>query len=86
MAARHLAIKWAWVILPNSQSQDVQIASAGNNVYVSWWDRNATSNEPVLRASNDNGKTFGEKIMLTVNRWHETYFSWLDAKSILTDI
>jgi hypothetical protein len=51
----------------NAQSQDVQIAASGNNVYVSWWERNATSNEPVLRVSNDNGKTFGEKIMLSNN-------------------
>ena len=44
-----------------SDSQAVQIAALGNNVYVSWWERNATSNEPVLTVSNDNGKTFGEK-------------------------
>jgi hypothetical protein len=50
---------------PNSQSQDAQIAAAGNNVYVSWWERNATSNEPVLRVSNDNGKSFGHMIMLS---------------------
>ena len=50
---------------PNSDSQDVQIADAGNNVYVTWWERNQTSNEPVLRVSNDNGRTFGEKIMLS---------------------
>jgi hypothetical protein len=50
---------------PNSESQDAEIAAAGSNVYVSWWERNATSNEPVLRASNDNGKTFGEKITLS---------------------
>ena len=49
----------------NTQSQDVQIAASGNNVYVSWWERNATSNEPVLRVSNDNGKTFGQEIMLS---------------------
>ena len=49
---------------PNSQSQDVQIAAAANNVYVSWWERNATINEPVMRVSNDNGKTFGETIIL----------------------
>ena len=49
----------------NSDSQDAQIAAAGNNVYVSWWERNQTSNEPVLRVSNDNGKTFGEKIILS---------------------
>jgi hypothetical protein len=49
----------------NSESQDAQIAASDNNVYVSWWERNATSNEPVLRVSNDSGKTFGEKIMLS---------------------
>jgi phage tail sheath gpL-like len=49
----------------NSESQDVQIAAAVNNVYVTWWERNQTSNEPVLRISNDNGKTFGEMIMLS---------------------
>ncbi|HJT47896.1 MAG TPA: hypothetical protein VJ729_06900 [Nitrososphaeraceae archaeon] len=50
---------------PKSDSQDAEIAASGNNVYVTWWGRNATSNEPVLRVSNDNGKTFGEKIMLS---------------------
>jgi hypothetical protein len=48
-----------------SDSQDVQIAAAGNNVYITWWERNQTMNEPVMRVSNDNGKTFGEKIMLS---------------------
>jgi hypothetical protein len=47
-------------------SERPQIAAAGNNVYVTWWERaNLTSNEPVMRVSNDNGKTFGEKIMLS---------------------
>jgi hypothetical protein len=50
---------------PKTQSQDAEIAAAGSNVYVTWWERNQTSNEPVLRVSNDNGKTFGEKIMLS---------------------
>ena len=50
---------------PKSDSQDAQIAASGNNVYISWWDRNATTNEPVLRASNDNGKTFGPPFILT---------------------
>jgi hypothetical protein len=36
---------------PNSESQDVQIAASGNNLYISWWERNQTSNEPVLRVS-----------------------------------
>jgi hypothetical protein len=50
---------------PKSNSQDAEIAASGNNVYITWWERNATSNEPVLRVSNDNGKSFGEKIMLS---------------------
>jgi hypothetical protein len=50
----------------NSDSQDAQITASGSNVYVSWWERNQTSNEPVLRISNDNGKTFGQLIMLSV--------------------
>jgi hypothetical protein len=50
---------------PKSDSQDVQIAADGNNVYVTWWERNQTANEPVLRVSNDNGKTFGEKVILS---------------------
>ena len=51
----------------NSESQDVQISASASNVYVSWWERNATSNEPVMRVSNDNGKTFGDLIMLSSN-------------------
>jgi hypothetical protein len=50
---------------PNTESQDVEINASGNNVYVTWWERNQTSNEPVMRISNDNGKSFGEKIMLS---------------------
>ena len=36
-------------------------------MYVSWWEVNAKDriNEPVFRASNDNGMTFGEKMMLS---------------------
>ena len=43
---------------PKSDSQDVQIAAAGSNVYVTCWERNSTSNEPVMRISNDNGKSY----------------------------
>jgi hypothetical protein len=50
---------------PATDSINVEIAAAGSSVYVSWWERNSTNNEPVLRVSNDNGKTFGEKIMLS---------------------
>jgi hypothetical protein len=45
---------------PRVDSINPSIAASGNNVYVSWWERaNKTSNEPVLRISSDNGKTFG---------------------------
>lgn len=46
---------------PRVDSINPSIAASGNNVYVSWWERaNKTSNEPVLRISSDNGKTFGQ--------------------------
>ena len=45
-------------------SADSQIAAQGNNVYVTWWD-NKTGNWQVFsRASVDNGKTFGDAVML----------------------
>jgi hypothetical protein len=44
---------------PRVDSLDPSIAASGDNVYVSWWERNQTMNEPILRISNDNGKTFG---------------------------
>ena len=50
---------------PKSNLQYAQIAAAGSNVYVTWWERNQTMNEPVMRVSNNNGKTFGELIMLS---------------------
>ena len=49
---------------PKSDSQDAEIGASGNNVYVTWWERNQTMSEPVMRISNDNGKTFGQGIML----------------------
>ena len=43
----------------------MEINAAENNVYVTWCERaNATNNLPVMRVSNDNGKTFGQLIML----------------------
>jgi hypothetical protein len=50
---------------PNVDSINAEISAAENDVYVRWWERNQTSNEPVLIVSNDNGKTFGEMIMLS---------------------
>jgi hypothetical protein len=46
---------------------DAQIAASGDNVYVSWWERNQTANEPVMRVSDDNGKSFGSVLHLAGN-------------------
>ena len=52
---------------PKSTSDNAEIAASGNNVYVIWWEHNnhktLNDNEPVMKVSNDNGKSFGEKIM-----------------------
>ena len=48
-------------------SQDVEIAAEGDNIVVTWWERNATSNEPVIRISTDNGHTFGPLLKLAAN-------------------
>jgi hypothetical protein len=51
----------------DTESQDVEIAADGNNVIITWWERNATSNEPVARTSTDNGVTFGPLLKLSAN-------------------
>jgi hypothetical protein len=46
-------------------SADSQIAAAQNNsVYITWWDNKTGSWEVLSRASTDNGKTFGDAVML----------------------
>ena len=50
-----------------ADSDDAEIAASGDNVYVSWWERNETSDTPVARVSNDNGATFGPILMLATN-------------------
>jgi hypothetical protein len=50
-----------------AESQDVEIAGDGDNVIITWWERNATSNEPVVRMSTDNGATFGPLLKLAAN-------------------
>ncbi|MGV8107150.1 MAG: hypothetical protein ACP5OH_05210, partial [Nitrososphaerota archaeon] len=49
---------------PNSDSVDVEISADEGRVAVSWWEGNQTLNEPVIRISNDNGKTFGPVLKL----------------------
>ena len=50
-----------------ADSQDAEISASGNKVYVTWWERNQTSEEPVLRVSNNNGGTFGPMLRLASN-------------------
>jgi hypothetical protein len=50
-----------------AESQDVQIAADDNNVIVTWWERNSTSNEPVIAISTDTGTTFGSIMKLAAN-------------------
>ena len=53
--------------LSGSESQDAFIAAADNVVYVTWWERNQTANEPLARISGDNGKKFGPLLHLSQN-------------------
>src|SRR6476620_2282866 len=50
-----------------SDSQDAQIDASGDRVFVTWWERNATSEEPLLRTSTDMGATFGPAMKLSTN-------------------
>ena len=53
----------------DTDSINAEIAAVeGDNVIVTWWERaNATSNQPVLRISADNGQTFGPLLQLSTN-------------------
>jgi hypothetical protein len=51
----------------DAESQDVEIAADGDNVVITWWEHNATSNEPVMKVSTDNGATFGPLLKLAAN-------------------
>jgi hypothetical protein len=51
----------------NAESQDVEIAADGDNVIITWWERNQIAQEPVMRISSDNGQTFGPLLKLATN-------------------
>jgi hypothetical protein len=51
----------------DAESQDVEIAADGDSVIITWWERNQTAEEPVLRMSSDNGGTFGPLLKLAAN-------------------
>jgi hypothetical protein len=51
----------------DSDSWRAEIAGEGDNVIVTWWETNQTSDTPVTRISTDNGATFGSLLMLGNN-------------------
>jgi len=51
----------------NSDSVDAEIAAEDNKVIITWWERNQTNNEPVVRVSTDNGTTFGPLLKLATD-------------------
>ncbi|MDN5867448.1 MAG: hypothetical protein L0H55_08610 [Candidatus Nitrosocosmicus sp.] len=51
----------------DADSQDVKIAADGDTVIVTWWERNQTAEEPIMRISTDGGETFGSLLSLAAN-------------------
>lgn len=51
----------------DSESERVEVDSDGESVVVTWWETNQTDEIPVMRASNDNGETFGPILRLATN-------------------
>jgi hypothetical protein len=51
----------------DADSWRVEIAGESDNVVVSWWETNQTSDTPVARISTDAGETFGPLVMLAAN-------------------
>jgi hypothetical protein len=53
---------------PGVASERTEIKASGNKVYVTWWDKGTDgSDTPLIRISQDNGHTFGDKIVPTDN-------------------
>jgi hypothetical protein len=51
----------------DADSWRVEITGEGENVVVSWWETNQTSDIPVARISTDAGETFGPMLRLGAN-------------------
>ena len=51
----------------DSNSTRVEIDSDADSVVVTWWETNQTDDTPVMRVSNDNGKTFGPLLKLATD-------------------
>ena len=52
---------------PDAGSERVEIDSDADSVVVTWWETNQTDDTPVMRVSDDNGKTFGPLLKLATN-------------------
>jgi hypothetical protein len=50
-----------------ADSTRAEIDSDADSVVVTWWETNQTDDTPVMRVSNDNGKTFGPLLKLASN-------------------
>jgi hypothetical protein len=51
----------------DANSTRAEIDADGDNIIVSWWETNQTSDTPVARISTDSGQTFGPTLMLATN-------------------
>lgn len=48
-------------------SDRAMLEADGENLYITWWERNQTANTPVIRVSNDNAETFSPVLKLSAN-------------------
>ena len=55
----------------DSNSTRVKIDSLANNVVVTWWETNQSSDTPVFSVSNDNAKTLKNKDPIIFNDKYE---------------
>lgn len=51
----------------DADSTSVEINSDADSVVVTWWETNERHDTPVMRVSNDMGKTFGPLFKLATN-------------------
>ena len=51
----------------NYDSINPQIIASGNNVFITWWEQNRTTHEPIIRISTDRGNTFGPVLKLSAD-------------------
>jgi predicted extracellular nuclease len=57
---------------PDARSVGARMAAQGNNIYISWMDIKPGEKHAMFRASNDNGQTFGNPIMMNITAGNTT--------------